>query len=180
VILFVNGAFGIGKTTVARLVVARLPRAVLFDPELIGIAMQRGARVVGRRVEDFQDLRSWRRLTIAGLRMTRAVWPNVVVPMAFSNAAYLQEIRDGVSRFEARVCHVCLIAPVEVVHERLTRRDGAGPDAAWAFRRAAECCAVHREPEFAVHVLAAGRTPEEIANEILGGVDAVTGMGAPP
>src|SRR5687767_2126468 len=63
-ILLLNGAFGIGKTSVARRLVARLPRAVLYDPEIIGIALQRAARIVGWNVPDFQDLRLWRRLTI--------------------------------------------------------------------------------------------------------------------
>jgi hypothetical protein len=162
-ILLLNGAFGIGKTTVARLVVARLPRAVLFDPEPIGIALQRAARLVRREVADFQDLRAWRRLTIAGLRATRVLYPNLVVPMAFSNAAYLEEIRAALSRFEPRVLHVCLVAPEHVVHQRLRGRGGAG---GWEYRRASECCIAHQSEAFAVRVNAADREPGDIADEI--------------
>jgi hypothetical protein len=162
VILLLDGAFGIGKTTVARLVVARLPRAVLFDPELIGIALQ---RVV--RVDDFQDLRAWRRLTVASLRATRLLWPNIVVPMAFSNAQYLREISDGIRRFEPRVHHVCLTAPLDVVNERLRGR-GAEP---WAYRRAAECCIAHRQSAFDVRLPTEGRTPEAVAAEVLRGLE---------
>lgn len=165
-ILLLNGAFGIGKTTVARALVARLPRAVLYDPELIGIALQRAARLAGRRVDDFQDLRVWRRLTIAGLWVVRRLWPNIVVPMAFSNAAYLQEIRAGISRFEPRVLHFCLVAPVEVVHERLRRRGEDANPAAWQVRRASECCLAHESSDFATHVAAVNRTPEDIAEEL--------------
>ncbi len=166
-ILLLNGAFGIGKTTVARSLVARLPRAGLFDPELIGIALQRGARLAGRRVDDFQDLASWRRLTIAGLRVTRLFYPHLIVPMAFSNPAYLEEIRSGISRFEPRVLHYCLIAPVEVVHERLRRRGCDPAKATWEYRRAAECCLAHQREEFAEHIAAAGRDPEDIAEELV-------------
>lgn len=161
-ILLVNGAFGIGKTTVARAIVRQLRRAVLFDPEWIGIALQRVARV-----SDFQDLRSWRRLTIATLRLVRLFVPNVVVPMAFSNAAYLEEIRAGILKFEPRLFHVCLVAPLEAVHDRLRMRGANPTDHAWEFRRAAECCAVHQQEQFATHVRAEGREPEEIAREIL-------------
>jgi predicted kinase len=167
VILLLNGAFGIGKTTVARALVARLSRAVLFDPEIMGIALQRIARLAGRRVEDFQDLRAWRRLTVAGLWVTRRVWPNVVVPMAFSNAAYLQEVRAGINRFEPRVLHFCLVAPVEVVHERLRRRGEDSADAAWQYRRASECCLAHESEDFATHVIAVDRDPDDIAEELL-------------
>lgn len=158
-ILLLNGAFGIGKTTVARALVARLPRAVLFNPEPVGVALQ---RVAG--AGDFQDLKVWRRWTIGGVWAARKVWPNVVVPMAFSNAAYLREIRDGIGRFEPRVLHYCLVAPVEVVHERLR---GRGRDAGeWEYRRAAECCAAHASGEFAMHVSAVNRDPDDIADEL--------------
>lgn len=163
-ILLLNGAFGVGKTTVARCLVRRLPRAILFDPELTGIALQRTARLVGWKVDDFQDLRAWRWLTIAGLRVTRLLRPNVVVPMAFSNVAYLEEIVAGIRRFEPRVFHFCLVAPVDVVHERLRQR---GDATEWGYRRAAECCAVHQASEFGVQVSAAERTPEETAGEVL-------------
>ena len=49
-ILLLNGAFGIGKTTVARVLVARMPNALLFDPEMIGLILQRGLRLFGRTV----------------------------------------------------------------------------------------------------------------------------------
>lgn len=146
---------------------ARLPRAVLFDPEIIGIALQRTARLAGRTVGDFQDLPAWRRLTVAGLRITRALYPNVIVPMAFSNAAYLEEIRSGIGRFEPRVLHFCLVAPLEVVRERQRRRDVDPADAAWQERRASECCLAHRSDAFATHVAAADRDPGAIAEELL-------------
>lgn len=157
-ILLLNGAFGVGKTTVARLLVARLPRAVLFDPEIIGIALQRVTMA-----DDFQDLRLWRRLTVWALRIARLLRPNVVVPMAFSSLQYLDEIRRGISRFEPHVVHVCLTAPLEVVHGRLLRRGNAGE---WELRRAAECCAAHQSERFATRVGTAMRSPADIADEI--------------
>jgi thymidylate kinase len=172
-IILLNGAFGIGKTTVARSLVARLPRATLFDPELVGMALQRGARLLGRGVEDFQDLASWRRLTVAGIRAARALRPNIVVPMAFSNATYLREIRLRISRFEPRLFHFCLIAPVEVVHERLRGRGEDRERSAWQYRRASECCITHASEDFATHV-DADRTPDDIAQEILRCIDQAT------
>jgi predicted kinase len=168
----VNGAFGIGKTTTARALIRRLDRAVLFDPELIGMLLQRLARLGGRRVEDFQDLPSWRRLTVAALRIVRLWRRNVIVPMTFSNAAYLEEIRSGAGRFDARVHHVCLVAPFEVVSDRLRRRDARFADRAWQLRRAAECCAIHPEPQFAVHIAGGERSVEAIVEEILAVIDA--------
>jgi hypothetical protein len=134
---------------------------VLFDPEPAGIALQRITRV-----EDFQDLRSWRRVTVLGLRITRLFFRNVIVPMAFSNVSYLDEIRTALPDAH----HVCLVAPLEVVQSRLRTRTLTPRDEAWQFRRAAECCAAHQDARFARHVDAAARSVEEIAREILLGI----------
>jgi chloramphenicol 3-O-phosphotransferase len=162
-IVQLNGAFVIGKTSVARALVARLPGAVLYDPEIIGIILQRIARIFGRNVADFQDLRSWRRLTVVALRAVSLVRKNVIVPMAFSNPSHLQEIRDGIPFH----LHFCLVAPVEVVHSRLQTRTLSASDAAWQFRRAAECCAVHHDEIFAAQIDAGDRTIDEVADEIM-------------
>jgi hypothetical protein len=166
VILFLNGAFGIGKTTVARSLVKRLPGALLYDPEPIGVILQRI-----RRVDDFQDLRAWRCLTIAAIRVARLAVGKVIVPMAFSNVDYLNAIREGVARFDGDVRHVCLVAPFDVVLARLRAR---GSDQ-WGERRARECCEAHVRTEFAKH-LDANRAVAEIVEELV----TFAGGGTPP
>jgi chloramphenicol 3-O-phosphotransferase len=168
VVILLNGAFGIGKTTVARLVARRLERTSIFDPELVGFVLQRAMRLTGRRVDDFQDLVLWRRLVVLGIRAVAAAQHNVIVPMAFSNVAYLREIEAGVRRFEPHVLHLCLIAPIEVVEERLERREGAaGLKDSWAYRRAVECCAAHSEAVFEEHIPAAGASASDVADLVI-------------
>jgi chloramphenicol 3-O-phosphotransferase len=167
-IIFLNGAFGIGKTTVARAVQRRLPSTLVYDPERIGYILQRLPRwVTGHRTDDYQDLPLWRSLTSRGVWASRLVQPHVIVPMAFSNVAYLREISQHVEAFEPRVRHVCLTAPLDVVQERLRQR-GADPTThAWQYRRAAECCEAHQHPEFGEHIPTARRPADEIAQDII-------------
>ena len=40
-IVFINGPFGVGKTTVAERLVGRLPGSLLFDAELVGSFLRR-------------------------------------------------------------------------------------------------------------------------------------------
>lgn len=88
----------------------------------------------------------------------------MIVPLAISNAAHLAELRDGASRFDPRVLHVCLVAPFDVVRERLR---GRGRDAGeWELRRARECCGVHGDARFAVQVDARREVPA-IVDEVL-------------
>jgi hypothetical protein len=86
----INGAFAVGKATVARALRESIPKAVIYDPELIGFALQRLGRAVGARpIDDFQHLAAWRRATTAGARLWHARGTPVIVPMAFSNLAHL-------------------------------------------------------------------------------------------
>jgi chloramphenicol 3-O-phosphotransferase len=168
VIVLVNGAFGIGKTTVARRLRHRVPGSTLFDPERIGIVLQRLPAWIpldGRGTDDFQDLALWRRATVGGIRAARAWRRTVIVPMAFSNRTYLDEIRRGAAAFDADVRHFCLVAPLAVVLHRQSVR-GRGRMQAWQVRRAAECCAAHAGTDFAEHVDAERQSAEEIATAI--------------
>ena len=61
-IIWINGAFGAGKTTLAEELSRRLPEAVLFDPEYVGYLLRHWVPVP---TGDFQDLPSWRELVIA-------------------------------------------------------------------------------------------------------------------
>ena len=168
-VVLLNGSFGIGKTTVARILTKRLPGTVLFDPELIGFVLQRARKLAGRPVDDFQDIPLWRRLVILGIRIMTRLRRNVIVPMAFSNRSYLEEVRSGIARYEPDVRHVCLVAPEQVVYERLARRGGGSTEAdlAWQYRRAAECCVAHRDAAFAEHISTDGITAAEVAERLL-------------
>jgi len=162
VVVLVNGAFGVGKTTVARELRTRLRGAAIFDPEAIGFVLR---RLPGYRGSDYQDLRAWRALTRIGVRAWSALHRVVIVPMAFSEPARLEALRSGL---RGPVRHFCLTAPLEVVRARLASRGEplGDPRWAWVHRRAAECCAAHAHPEFAEQVATEGRTPAEIAAEI--------------
>jgi len=169
VYILINGAFGVGKSTVARELRSLLPRSAIFDPEWVGLALQ---RIPGHRLSDFQHIASWRRLTVLGARCLGTVRDAVVIPMAFSDLGYLNEVRSGLMGSGRPVVHFCLVAPLDVVLERLTMRGESETDPGWAWvhRRARECCAAHEAPVFATHVSTHGRAPAVIAAELAANV----------
>lgn len=164
--ILLNGAFGIGKSTVARELQRVLPASAIFDPERIGTVLK---RLPGYARSDFQHLAAWRRLAVLGARSFGATRAFVIVPMAFSEVAYLHEVRSGLASSKRSVLHFCLTAPLEVVQARLAMRGEPlhDPRCAWVHRRAAECCRAHKRPQFAIHVPTADSSPEAVAAELL-------------
>jgi thymidylate kinase len=172
-IILINGSFGVGKTTVAKRLVERIPKSTLFNPEIIGFALQRLPEFVplsGRGTEDFQDIALWRRLTaLTALTINKTAKRTIIVPMAFCKLKYLNQIRSELLGGKAAVHHFCLTAPVEVIYERLEKRgvDPASIDGRWIYARVAGCCEIHSAAEFGKHIETNERTPDEIADEIL-------------
>lgn len=172
-IIMINGAFGVGKTTVARILVNRISNSTLFDPEIIGFVLRRlphSLLLETRSPDDFQDFILWRKLTILTAVLLHKIGRRtVIMPMTFSNLAYLNQIRFAFLRDGITVHHFCLTASVEVVQKRLMER-GVSPSSAagkWVYPRATYCCKVHSAPEFSQHITTDERLPSAVADEIL-------------
>jgi hypothetical protein len=170
VIVFINGSFGVGKTSVAKALSPLLPRSVRYNPEIFPDGwlwrLPRFLRLENRDTGDYQDMPLWRDLTARSLRAMRRLAPVVIVPMAFSNIAYLREIMDKARPADPDIRHFCLIAPLDVVEARLRQRNDASFHLDWQLRRAKTCCEAHKGADFAVRIDAATATPAQLAGDI--------------
>lgn len=158
-IVWLNGAFGVGKTTVARVLVKRLRGSMLVDPEKLGFVLQ---RLPGRPRADFQDMPAWRRGTVHAIRVAAAIRRHVVVPMTLVHRAYFDEI-VGSLRAHEDVRHFALIAAPDTIRARLLARGTSG----WAVDQIDRCTTALAEPAFARHVLTDERSVEHVVAEIL-------------
>lgn len=127
-IVWINGAFGAGKTTAARELIELIPNSTLFDPEEIGAAV---VRLLPPKhlaeVGDFQDLPIWRRLVIdTAAALLAELGGTLVVPMTLLRQEYRDEIFGGLAARRISVRHL-LLAPAEtILRERIAGR-GATP-----------------------------------------------------
>ncbi len=173
-VILINGSFGIGKTTVAKLLSKQIKKSIILDPELIGFVLEPLSRFIplkGRGTDDFQDISLWRKSTLwSAFFLKRITRRTVIVPMTYSNSDYLNQLRQGLIRKRIAVQHFCLVAPIEVVRERLKKRGTTDTthDGQWIYPQAAKCCIVHKATEFRQHIDTEKLTPQEIADEIIG------------
>jgi predicted kinase len=119
VIIWINGGFGAGKTTLAQELHRRLPDAVVYDPEDVGLMLWKWIRPD----DDFQHLPSWRELVVAtALSLRRHHTETLIVPMSLIRDAYRAEILGGLADAGEEVLHVFLEADADVLRERLNAR----------------------------------------------------------
>jgi AAA domain-containing protein len=119
VIIWINGEFGAGKTTLAEELHRRLPDALVYDPEDVGLMLWKWMPPNG----DFQHLPSWRDLVVAtALSLRRHHADTLIVPMSLIRDAYRAEILGGLADAGQEVLHVFLEVDANVLLERLNAR----------------------------------------------------------
>lgn len=124
-VVWINGAFGAGKTTTARELIELIPNSALFDPEVLGGALTHLLPPKHlAEAGDFQDLPIWRRLVVdTAAAMLAELGGTLVVPMTLLRQEYRDEIFGGLAARRITVHHL-LLAPAEtILRERIAERE---------------------------------------------------------
>ncbi len=132
-LLWINGGFGIGKTTTASALCRRLPNAVLFDPELIGEAL---VPTFGESdpVRDFQDWPSWRAIVPSALLAVHDQWNGfVIAPQSVLVESYWDELTAPLQAVPT--LNVMLDLDQRLLEQRIRKSHEARE---WRLERAAE------------------------------------------
>ncbi|WP_354637644.1 AAA family ATPase [Kitasatospora camelliae] len=171
-IVWVNGAFGSGKSTLVEELRPRWPQALVLDPEMVGFVLR---TIVDVPTGDFQDLRLWRRQVAAmAIGLVEEYDRPLLVPMTLVNPEYLGEVFDALREEGIEVHHFFLKVPEEVLHARIDGRSFTPDDPAqdeqvrtWCKSKLAAClAAVDTLPPDTV-LLDGESTPEELAATVL-------------
>jgi 8-oxo-dGTP pyrophosphatase MutT (NUDIX family) len=121
VIVWVNGAFGVGKTSAVRELRELLPGSSVFDPEWVGAGLRALLPPeVMAGVGDFQELVSWRRLVpeTAAALLAELDGP-LLVPMTVLRQDYRDEIFGALAARRIAVHHVLLHADETILRKRI-------------------------------------------------------------
>ena len=122
-IIWLNGAFGAGKTTVACELECRLTGAYLYDPENIGYFLRKNTPHQCHTL-DFQDTPLWRSFNYEALKMIAGNYPGtIIVPMTLVNRTYYEEIIGKLQVDGIEVKHFILYASRETILKRLRMRN---------------------------------------------------------
>ncbi len=170
-IIWLNGGFAAGKTTLAKELHRRLPDGVVYDPEEVGLMLWKWLPPNG----DFQHLPSWRELVVAtALSLRRHHADTLIVPMSLIREAYRAEILGGLADAGEEVLHVFLEVDARVLRERLNARV-THPGGTWdqGARKLGMTgvdemvAAAARQPAGTLMLRSDRLTPAELADEVM-------------
>ncbi|WP_313893599.1 AAA family ATPase [Psychrobacillus sp.] len=121
-IIWLNGAFGSGKTQTSYELNRRIPNSHVYDPENIGFFINKNIpKEISKR--DFQDYSIWRELNYTNLKYIENEYDGVIiVPMTIVNPQYFKEIVGKLRDDGVIVNHFVLWASKETLQKRLRSR----------------------------------------------------------
>ncbi len=163
-IIWINGAFGAGKTTVSYELNRRIPNSFVYDPENIGFFIRKN---VPKQIlkNDFQDHDIWREINYSILKdIVSKTDEIIIVPMTIVNPQYFDEIISKLRANGAEVNHFTLLANKETLLKRLKSRGDYRNS--WPAKQIDRCISMLSQDMFQVHLHTDHLTIEEIIEQI--------------
>lgn len=165
-IIWINGAFGSGKTTVATLLSKKLTPSFMYDPENVGYFLWQNEPECIKCKENFQNEPLWRSFNYQMLKNIAENYDgDVIVPMTLADGTYYDEIIGRLRADSIKVSHFVLGAKRETLLSRLIGR-GDGADS-WAAEQIDRCIAAYESGLFEGIIETDDKSPESITDIIL-------------
>lgn len=167
VIIWLNGSFGVGKTTMAERLKRGRKDAAIYDPELIGSFL---SRILPEKKDDFQDYELWRSLNYHILRHLSKGHKTIIVPMTITVPQYREAIIGRLQGDGIEVKEIILTASRETLKNRLDQR---GNSTEWSYRQIDKCVSAFASDGERQKIDTDGRDIDEVATQILNSLDRI-------
>lgn len=167
-IIWVNGAFGSGKTTVARHLQTAIDGSHIVNVEKVG-TMVRQTVPPPLSQGDFQDDPIFRQTVVLALSELdrRNEAGSLIVPMTVVEPKWFQEIMSGLRSNGLTVCHVALLVDASELRRRIRKGIYTWPPTPPRWRRAnVERCTRALQGDIFRHHVDDNRPPRAIARDI--------------
>ncbi len=175
-LIWINGAFGAGKTQTAYELHRRLDGGYVSDPEFLGFGVHKMLPAGAR--QDFQDLPQWRSGVITTLAQAEAACAGqLIVPMSIVRDDYFDEIVGGLRSSGVQLRHYTLNATAATLERRLRLRSRhligrvLRRDETWATQQIDRCVNALAADRYATHIPTDDLTPDEVVELIAADAD---------
>ena len=146
-IIWINGSFGVGKTSVAELLKNKIDHSIIYDPEGIGGFL---SDLFNHEKSDFQDYELCRTLNANILQNLSSIYETIIIPMTITNLNYYNEIIKGLENSGTEIKHFILSATKENIINRLDSRKNS---TAWSYKQVDRCIKSFEKNEFGAKII---------------------------
>ncbi|WP_379143255.1 AAA family ATPase [Paenibacillus sp. sgz500992] len=163
-IIWINGAFGSGKTETAYALNRRIPQSFVFDPENTGYYIRDN---IPHEIsqDDFQDHPLWREINYSMLKYIESQYSGtIIVPMTITDSGYFMEIVGRLRQEGVEVHHFTLCASQETLLRRLNSRGDSNNS--WPAQQIERCLKGLGQEIFQCHLDNDQLTVEEVVEAI--------------
>lgn len=137
-IIWINGSFGIGKTTISNELNKKITNSFIYDPEMAGEFIWNNSPDCISRKGDFQDIPLWRVFNYQMLKYLHENYSGtIIVPMTLVNKEYYSQIVDRLITDGIPIHHYILEGSKSTILNRLSKRGEA--DNSWASQQIDRC-----------------------------------------
>lgn len=165
-IYWINGAYGIGKSTIAECLKKKLGKAHIFDAEEVGNAIRDNYPEEVKHSMIFEDYPLWRETNYRLLLdISNKYDEDIVVPMTLVREESYLEIVKKLEDSGVSVKYIFLDGNYQTIHDRIIAR-GEKEDC-WCMQNINNCLEIQNNEQHAIHIKTAGKTPAEIVEIIL-------------
>lgn len=163
-IIWINGAFGSGKTHTAYELNRRIKNSHVYDPEEIGFFIRDNVPIE-IRLDDFQDYTLWREFNFKMLEYLDKTYDGIIiVPMTLINKQYFVSLVCNLQDIGIEVRHFTLMASKETLLKRLRRRGDTKKS--WPAKQINRCVEALGNPIFNEHIKTDNMCIDEVVEYI--------------
>lgn len=165
-IVWINGAFGSGKTTVAEELNKRIQHSYLYDPENAGYFLRQNMPFGIEKEENFQHIPLWRELNFKMLEYIEKMYDGIIiVPMTIYIPQYYDEIIVRLKNSGIEIAHFILWAEKNTIIKRLVERGDS--ETGWAAKHIDICLKAFHTDIKGIKINTENRAVYEIAGKII-------------
>lgn len=163
-IIWINGAFGSGKTQTAYELHRRIAHSFVYDPEEAGYFIRKNMPK-DLQLDDFQDYPMWRTFNYAMLSHISQQYEGIIiVPMTIVHPRYFEEIVGRLRDNGVETHHFALLASKEVLLRRLRSRGDSKHS--WPAQQIDRCIEGLSNASFERYIDTNHKTIDDVVEEI--------------
>lgn len=164
-IIWINGPYGVGKSTLVEALSKRIQPSFIFDAEKVGDAVRDNFPPQFFR-ETYEEYPLWSEICCSLLKELDAVCGGcVLVPMTLVRQESCISIFETLKRQGIGVKHILLDADNETIHDRILAR--GEEEGCWCMEQIGKCLDCQAELPCDCRLASAGRSVEELAEQVV-------------